>query len=415
MFDLHLATRRQFLTQGLGLIGVGAALPNFLIRTALAGPTAQPGEKVLVVLQLSGGHDGLSAVVPYGNDDYARNRRATRIAEKDVLKVTDALGLHPNLKKCKDLLDQHAFAVVQGVGYPNPNRSHFKSMDIWHYADNSGRPVSYGWIGRYADCAFRTDNDPAVTLAIGGDRAPRALQGQAHPGLSVQRPEAFRFFAERSAPRVGQAYRKLGQLSAQGAGQDTSLDFVARTTLAANASSDRIQRLAGQRKDSASYPTTPLGQSLRTVAALIAGGLSTRVYYVFHGGYDTHAGQRQRHDRLMTEVSDAVAAFQKDLAAQGNVRRVLTMAFSEFGRRVRENGSQGTDHGTAGPMFLVGPGVKPGLHGRHPSLADADLDRGDLRHGIDFRSVYATVLDKWLGTSSAAVLGTKYPLVDCLV
>jgi uncharacterized protein (DUF1501 family) len=406
-----ITTRRDFLTTGLGVVGVGAALPAFLVRTALAGPSAKPGESILVVLQLSGGHDGLSAVVPYRNDDYARARTATRIAEKDVLKVNDEVGLHPNLKGFRDLLDQGSFAVVQGVGYPNPNRSHFKAMDIWHTADNSGRPVGAGWLGRYADQAA---GDPKRVVAVGTEKAPLAVQGKSVVGLTLQRPEAFRYLPGRTSPRLEQAHRKLGRTPAREEPSNPNLQFVTRTAAAATAAGDEIARLAQRQRSSPGYPTTPLANSLKTVASLIAGGLSTRVYYVFHGGYDTHAGQRQRHDRLMAELGDAVVAFQKDLTEQGNAGRVLTLAFSEFGRRVRENGGQGTDHGTAGPMFLVGPGVKPGIHGQHPSLAPADLDQGDLRLHTDFRGVYATALETWLGTPSEPILGRKFPPLACL-
>jgi uncharacterized protein (DUF1501 family) len=414
MSDCWIATRREFLTRGLGLIGVATTVPSFLVRTALAGPDARSGESILVVLQLSGGHDGLSAVIPYGNDDYARNRTATRIKAEEVLKRNDELGLHPGLKGFQELLDQQALAVIQGVGYPNPNRSHFKSMDIWHSGDSSGKPVTSGWIGRYGDCIFPARRDAKLVLAVGSERAPRAIQGKEYVGLSIQRPEAYRYFPDQAAPRLGRAYRKLNQLSVQEAAASSNLEFIARTAVDANASSDAILKLAQQRSGGATYPQSPLANSLRTVASLIAGGLSTRVYYVFQGGYDTHAGQRVRHDRLMTELGEAVRAFQKDLTQQGNSPRVLTMTFSEFGRRVRENGSQGTDHGTAGPMFLFGPGVQAGLHGKHPSLADADLDRGDLRFQVDFRSIYATVLEKWLGTPAEAILGQKYPLLTCV-
>jgi len=406
MSRISFGTRRQFLGRGLGIVGTCATLPTFLLRTALAGPEARSGERILVVVQLSGGHDGLSAVVPYGDDNYARVRTGSRIGAQEVLKIDDQIGLHPNLKGLSDLLQKQAFGVVQGVGYPNPNRSHFTSMDIWHYADPTRRATTYGWIGRYCDHAFQGNTDPALTLSVGGDRAPRALQGKEHPGLSIQRPEAYRFFAEK---RLGSAYRQLTTVSGS-AGNE--LQFVSRTALAANASSDSILRIAGQKRTGASYPTTQLGESLKTVGALIAGGMSTRVYYVFHGGYDTHAGQRQRHDRLMTDLNDALTSFQKDLQQQGNAERVLTMGFSEFGRRVRENGSQGTDHGTAGPLFLLGSKVKPGLHGKHPSLAPADLQNGDMRFGIDFRRVYATVLEKWLGVTSRPVLGADYPCLD---
>lgn len=409
MKSISLFTRRELLYQGMGIVGVGAAVPNFLLRTALAGDQATSSGRILVVLQLSGGHDGLSAVVPYHNEYYQRARKTTRISENEVLKVDDDFGLHPNLKSCRELLDQGKFGVLHGVGYPNPNRSHFKSMDIWHLGDNTARKYLTGWIGRYADEAYRGDANPMITLSVGGDKAPLAIQGQDHPGLSIRQPETFRYVAE---SQLGMSYTKLNR--ALPAMKNEDLDFVSRTAVAANESSEAIQRLAAKRKPSPDYPKTPLGSSLATVANLIAGGLKTRVYYVFHGGFDTHAGQRQRHDKLMLDLDQAAAVFQKDLDSLGLSDRVMTMAFSEFGRRVQENFSQGTDHGVAGPMFLLGSAVKPGLHGLFPSLAPEDLLAGDLKHTLDFRSVYATVLEKWLATPSAPILGQQFELVDCL-
>jgi len=408
MASIPIFTRRDFLSQGLGIIGVGAGIPLFLARSSLAAAKGAD-DRVLVVLQLSGGHDGLSAVVPICNEHYQKARRATRIGENEVLKIDDDFGLHPNLKKCRELLDKGQFAALHGVGYPNPNRSHFKSMDIWHLADNTARKYTQGWVGRYADEACRGDGDPMVTLAVGGDKTPLAIQGTEHPGLSIRQPESFRFVA---AGQLGMEYRKLNREAMQS--PNVALDFVSRTALAADECSETIQRLAARRQPNVSYPTTPLGASLRTVANLLAGGLKTRVYYVFHGGFDTHAGQRQRHDRLMLDLDQAIAAFQDDLTELKLSDRVVTMAFSEFGRRVQENFSQGTDHGVAGPMFLFGSRIKPGLHGRFPSLAPEDLLAGDLKHTLDFRSIYATVLEKWLATPSTPILGQQFDLVDCL-
>lgn len=409
MKPISIVTRRDFLSRGLGIIGVGGAIPNFLLRSALAAPATGASDRILVVLQLSGGHDGLSAVVPYRNENYQQARRATRIAEQEVLKLDEDFGLHPNLKGCRELFDQGQFAILHGVGYPNPNRSHFKSMDIWQLGDNTARQFTHGWIGRYADRAYRGDPNPMLTLAVGGEKAPLAIQGDEHPGLSIRQPESLRYIA---SAQIGESYQKLNRSS--GGGMNMNLDFVSRTAVAANESSETIQRLAARRQPSVSYPRTQIGTSLQTVASLIAGGMKTRVYYVFHGGFDTHANQRQRHDRLMLDLDQAVAAFQADLSDLKVADRTLTMAFSEFGRRVQENFSQGTDHGVAGPMFLAGTAVKPGLHGQFPSLAAGDLLNGDLKHSLDFRSVYATVLEKWLGTQSEPILGGRFDLVNCL-
>lgn len=411
MSRIHIATRRDFLTRGLGLIGVGATLPNFLVRTALAGPQAVSQERILVVIQLSGGHDGLSAVVPYANDDYARARKTTRIRPDEVIKIDDQFGWHPNLRGFADLLEQGSLAVVQGTGYPNPNRSHFKSMDIWHYANNSGDSSPYGWIGKYCDKAFANDSDPKLAIAIGSGRSPKAIQGRKHAGISFQRPESYRYLGGK-AKQLEALHRKLDRQALARGTDHPNLDFIAQTSINANASSDEILRVA--KSGDANYPSSKLATSLKTVAALIRGGLGTRVYYVFHGGFDTHRAQRDQHSRLMTELGDAVAAFQNDLSDQKNADRVLTMAFSEFGRRVKENGSQGTDHGKAGPMFLFGPNVNAGFHGTAPGLAAGELDQGDLKHTVDFRSVYASVLENWLLTSSRPVLGSEFPLIDCI-
>ncbi len=405
-------TRREFLTRGAGVLAAGTALPSLVAQSTIAESGADA--PILVVLQMSGGHDGLSAVVPFRNDDYLRNRKSTLVKPGEVLKVNDEFGFHPNLTDFKDLLDAGSIAVIQGVGYPEPVRSHFKSMDVWHTADNSPVAVSRGWVGRYCDHAFKDDLDPKLNLAIGGGKSPRAIRGKAHPGIAFDRPTSFRYRAQAGDEQLAETYRMLNRKTAAGKAKNKNLGLVAATTVAANASSEQILRLAARNKSGVSYPRTKLGTALQTVAALIAGGLSTRVYYVTMGGFDTHRTQRRRHDRLMTELGQSVSAFQKDLSKQGNAGRVMTMAFSEFGRRVKENASQGTDHGKAGPMFLLGPAVKAGIHGELPSLAAADLDKGDLAWNTDFRSVYATVLEKWLHTGSRPILGAQFPLLDCI-
>lgn len=413
------SSRRLFITQGLGLIGMSAAVPTFLARSASAADAPDAEQRILVMVQLSGGHDGLSAVVPYGDDNYNKLRKASHITGEQVLKIDEHIGLHPNLKGFKSLLDEGKFAVVQGVGYPNPNQSHFTSMDIWHLADNNARTndstfdTSRGWLGKYTDHCFTKNLDPKLAMAIGSGKAPLAIRGHEHPGLSFQVPESFRYTGDRGDKRRAEAYQQLNMDQEAKASAMHNLEFVTATAANANASSDEIRAVATKYKTKSPYPRSGLASSLQTVASLIAGGLSTRIYYVFHGGYDTHSGQRSRHDRLMTELGDAVAAFQKDLDSQGNGKRVLTMCFSEFGRRPEENFSEGTDHGMAGPMFLIGGGVKPGLHGKHPSLAKEDLVLGrDLKFEIDFRSVYATALASWLSAPAEPILGGKFPLLD---
>jgi uncharacterized protein (DUF1501 family) len=411
MYRPHIVTRRDFLTKGLGMIAVGAALPNFLLRTSLAGPAAA-GDRIMVVIQMSGGNDTLSSLVPYGHAEYAKLRNVTRIAEQDVIKINNELGLNPKLKGFKELLDQGAFATVPGVGYPNPNYSHFTATDIWHAADPRGRALRSGWIGRAVDYAFKGNPDPQLALAIGSGQAPMAIEGREHPGLSFNRPDSFRYTGDKGDKNRAALYHDLNAPASHPLAD--TLAFVTQTAVNANTCSESVREKAAAYKTDIEYPKTELGNNLRVIAGLIAGGLSTRIYYTFQAGYDTHSGQRPAHDNLMTHLNDAVFAFQQDLAKQGLAKRVLTFTTSEFGRRVPENGTAGTDHGAGGTTFLFGPGLKPGIHGAHPSLTDLEGGGGgSLKHTVDFRSVYATVLEKWLGISSEPVLG-KYPLLDLI-
>lgn len=405
--------RRTFLARGLGLVAVGGALPDYLVRTALANPAPEDGrQRVLVVVQLSGGHDALSALVPHGDPEYHKVRLATRITEGEVLRVDDYHGLHPNLAGCRQLLEEGAFAAIPGVGYPNANYSHFSSTDIWHAASPDVDHEPHGWIGRALDCGCAGNRDPLLSIAVGTGKSPRVLAGAEHPGIAFNRPESYRYAADRGDTMRREAYENL---NAAVDGEKTNLDFIASTTVRANASSEKIRQLAAAYKPRAEYPTTGLGRNLQIIASLIAGGLTTRIFFTETGGFDTHQGQRTRHDRLMGDLNAAFSAFQKDLAVQGQADRVLTMTTSEFGRRVKENGSGGTDHGAASAQFLLGRALKPGIHGERPSLTDLQGGGGgSLKHTTDFRSVYATVLEKWLDISSQPVLREQFPLLDFL-
>jgi uncharacterized protein (DUF1501 family) len=430
-----ISTRRMFLQRGLTLLAVAPTIPSFLDRTvmALAGPADSPRTqlpsgkdgRILVVVQLAGGNDGLDTVVPYGDDAYHRARSNIGIDAKTVLKMSDYVGLHPNLAPMKELYDQGNLGVVQGVGYPNPNRSHFRATDIWESAQPDRDVATSGWIGRYFDNAC-PGCDPHVGVSM-GETLPLAMQGEHIMPLSLERPEAYRYqgrdlasYQKLNYPPATQPttflpntlaessrYRKKIELSSA-----TQLDFLERTALDAQVSSDDIIRMTRSHKSTTTYPGNEFGSSLQTVAAMIAGGLPTRVYYVSLGGFDTHANQRNRHDQLMTQLAAGISAFWNDMKSQGNSDRVLMMTFSEFGRRVEQNASGGTDHGAAAPMFLVGPKIVPGLLGRYPSLTD--LDQGDLKYNTDFRSVYATVLQNWLETPSKPILGEQFQTLPVL-
>lgn len=411
-----MSTRRDFLKAALGssaVVALGAAAPRFLVEAAARESNAQ-GETVLVVVQLSGGNDGINTVVPYGDDVYYRNR-FTLALEKDKLhKLDDYHGLHPSLGGFAKLVDERRLAIVQGVGYANPNRSHFESMDIWHTARREPQGRSVGWLGRYLDAAAkaRDASAPASDLSalhLGGGQYPLALAALDVVAPSIRSVDQFKL-QDGGDRRLREAIEKLSATARPG--DDDLLSFVQSSTAAALASSRRLQDALGKYSPAAKYPGTKLAQSLSTVAQLIDAGMATRIYYVALDGFDTHSEQKDAHASLLAELGDAVKAFVDDLAGHHHADRVLVMSFSEFGRRVRENASRGTDHGAAAPMFLAGGKVKPGLVGKHPSMTD--LDDGDLKHHTDFRQVYAAVLKNWLGWSPAEILGGEYAPADVL-
>ena len=421
------------------MLGAAATwtLPVFLEKTffaldALAADaftqtvTGKDGT-ILVVLQMAGGNDGLNMIVPFADDAYHRARPRLSLPADQILKIDNYVGLNPKLAGLKSLYDEGHVAIVQGVGYPNPNRSHFRSTEIWQTASDADRTLSDGWIGRYFDncCAGA---DPTVGVAI-GEETPQAFAAKNPTGVTFSRPEQFRFRpSQPDGGRMSAEEMLFRQLNETASGEEavaapdgasvgaingktksdlSTLDFLQRTALDAQLSSDKILAIARKSKSTVTYPQGQLAASLNIIARMIGGGLPTRVYYASQGGFDTHAGQINAHQRLMTEFNDAVAAFVSDLKQQGNFQRVLLMTFSEFGRRVQENANGGTDHGAAAPMFVLGGAIKPGLFGKCPSLTD--LDHGDLKFNTDFRGVYGTVLDRWLKAPSQTVLGRKFP------
>lgn len=419
MRSLPIHTRRQFLSSGLGIVGVGAALPNFLLRSALGGEQAVSDQRIVVSLLLTGGPDGLNVVPPYADDAYYRQRPNLALKPDQFTKLNDELGLHSKLPAFKSLYDAGQMAVVLGMGYPNFDLSHFESRDIWQAGS---RRSNTGWLGRYLDQTFPDDPSPTLNVAVGPDRFPLILQGQRHPGVGFASPASFRYSAL-SDPAGQEAYRRMNEFALANAAGD--LQFVSRTAVNANAASQQLSSIAGNYQSPVEYPDTEFGNSVRTIAALINGKMNTRTYFAAQGiaqfgGFDTHADQPRRLDMLLEELNGTVGAFYQDLARCGNAERVLTFTFSEFGRRVQENYSQGTDHGQAQPMFLFGPMVKAGVHGKQPSLTDVDIPKGlengggNLKMQVDFRCVYAAILEKWLGVKSEPLLGGKYAALDCI-
>jgi uncharacterized protein (DUF1501 family) len=444
--ELTLKTRREFLRTTLLGGALSWTVPSFLANTvsALQAEAADSATQIttgrdasiLVVLQMAGGNDGINTVVPYSNDDYHRARPRLGLGASDVLKLSDTIGLHGSMTGMKELYDAGNLAIIQGIGYPNPNRSHFRSTEIWQTASDSETVEKYGWLGRYFDNAC-PGCDPTVGVSIGA-QAPQAFASPHPTGVSLVNPEGYRFIGEgrgAAASAGEEAYKQLNapdEVAMQGGSAEadsggsigaisgpaprgmSALDFLERTALDAQVSSDKIRAISRKVANQATYPQGQLANSLKLVARLIGGGLATRVYYVSQGGYDTHTNQAPTQQRLLKELGDSLKAFTDDLKAQGNMERVMVMTFSEFGRRVAENANGGTDHGAAAPLFVIGNKVKAGLLGRYPSLAPADLVNGDIQYNVDFRSVYAGLLDGWLKTPSAPVLGRKFEPMYCV-
>lgn len=446
--EITLQTRRQFLRSTVLGSALSWTVPAFLADTfnALQAEAADSATqiatgkdaRILVVLQMAGGNDGLNTVVPYSNDYYHKARPRIGQTGDKVLKLNDDIGFHGAMAGFKNLYDSGHLTVVQGVGYPNPNRSHFRSTEIWQTASDSDEIEKYGWLGRYFDNAC-AGADPTVGVVV-GRQLPEAFFAKSPTGICFDNPQNYRFLSP-DHPRPGQtdmteaAYEKLNDSDMAGFQSDSGdnsgdnigslpagmpmqggkvLDFIERTALDAQISSDEVRGIAARVQNQATYPASALANSLKLVAKLIGGGLPTRIYYVSQGGYDTHTNQLATQQRLLGDLGDSVKAFVEDLKAQGNLQRVLVMTFSEFGRRVAENANGGTDHGAAAPIFIVTNQARTGLLGRYPSLAPQDLFEGDIKYNVDFRSVYAGVLEGWLKTRSAPILGRQFsPLQVC--
>jgi uncharacterized protein (DUF1501 family) len=403
-------TRREFLhhsgVRGLGLLSFSSYVPAFLARASAAQvPLAEKDRTILVLVQLAGGNDGLNTVIPFTNDHY-HQLRPTLAIRQGLHTITDDLALHPSCSALQRLYGDGRLAIIQNVGYPNPNRSHFRSSEIWETATDSDHIASSGWIGRFFDntCA----GAPAASEEQGqlprgihvGDVVPQAFHARAQHNL-FGLPRGGQALGGRGDARVDTAYRKL--LSSPAANPQER--FLQHTMLDVMVTEQRVMDAIRDHAGGVDYPSTGLARSLRQVAGLIAAGLETRVYFVSQGGYDTHANQAATHTRLLTELSEALAAFQKDLEAKRRADQVTTLTFSEFGRRADENAGAGTDHGAAAPLFVMGSAVNGGIYGPPPGLEEAARE---VDFTTDFRSVYATVLDRWWQAPVEPILGQPF-------
>ncbi len=450
-----MVSRREFLERSLAgssLFALGTTVPDFIASTAQAAETGK--ENVLVVLQMTGGNDGLNTVIPFADDLYYKARPTLGVLKNQVIRVDDHIGLHPSLRGLDSLLQQKQLAVVQGVGYPNPNRSHFESMDYWQTADPRGK-TGNGWLGRtIGDLQVQGGRIPAFHM--GNSQLPLALTGSATgvPSMNTEKPFGLDligdFYGHRPDGKKQRGTVRSKTVRGNDAPQDATekkeetpsrvetrkqlikdvaelapsdsgglLQFVKQTSLDTYASIDQLVEIMNRKFQVPNAQTdyssgryrrvrSGLQYELMLVARMIQAGFGTRIFYLSIDGFDTHSQQAKGHNQLLTKIGTAVSTFFTELKRQNDDKRVVLMTFSEFGRRVKENGSKGTDHGAGSCMFLAGPSVTGGPVGKHPSLAADELDSGDLRYHTDFRQVYATVLDKWLGCDSRRVLGGEF-------
>lgn len=395
-----LIKRRQFIQTG-SLATAALLVPKFMKAFEPGNVRVSPGNKVLVVIQFDGGNDGLNTVIPVSNDIYYASRPGIGIKKQEAHILTTDAGIHPQLPFLKTLYNNGELGILNNVGYPNPDRSHFRSMDIWHSASESNEYFTTGWLGRYLDEQCKQCNTPTQALEI-DDILSLVLKGEEQKGVALRDPKIL------YGASSGRYFRALNHAHQHG---EETIDYLYKTLSATISSADYIYNQSLLHPTSTIYPSTKTGKSLKTIASLILSDINTRVYYLSLGSFDTHVNQEAQQSKLFTELNDALEAFVKDLKQEKRFEDVMIISFSEFGRRVKQNASRGTDHGTANNMFFMSGGLKKkGLLNELPDLSN--LNSGDLRYTIDFKSVYATLLRKWLNADDRVILGKTFPLLD---
>jgi uncharacterized protein (DUF1501 family) len=404
-------SRRCFLKAGLGAVSVTLGSTHFLTLAAQAAnfdPRRVGKSKILVTIQLAGGNDGINTVIPYGVGEYYHVRPQISIPEKDVLHLNDQIGLHPSMTGLSELYKAGKVGIVLGAGYPQPNRSHFRSIEIWQTADPN-KIIETGWLGRYLDLAKGQGGDADYPLpAVNVDSSlPKTLSATQVVVPSVANVYDFKFSTDQHYQQdrkyqlsvFNEAYSKFDE-------NRPSIELLKKVGIDSIEAADYLLKVVQNYKSDVTYPDNGFGKGMKFIAQMITAGVKSQIYNISLGGFDTHAGQKGAQANLLKQLSDGITAFQKDLESHHVDGDVMVMTFSEFGRRVAENGGRGTDHGTAEPLFIVGSGVKGGLYGEYPSLSN--LDNGDLKFNVDFRTVYSTVLDRWLKADSHQILGANY-------
>lgn len=405
-----MTSRRAFIKKSAFATVGGMMIPNFLKAFEMQHlGQSQTTDKILVIIQLSGGNDGLNTIVPYRNDIYYKSRPSIAIPSDKVLKLNDEVGFNPALESLRDLYDNAQISIINNVGYPNPDRSHFRSMDIWQTASESTEYLNTGWIGRYLDANCSVNCVPYQALEI-DDTLSLSMKGEKVKALSVQDPE--KLYKQIS----GNFINKIAQNKAVNEHDNVAYLYKTLAETASSAEFLHTKRAAAQSKtyrSIAQYPQGELGQRLKTISELIVSGMPTNIYYVSISGFDTHFNQLNQQERLLKNYAESVNTFVNDLKKNDRFKDVAILTFSEFGRRVKQNASGGTDHGTANNVFLMSENLKrPKVLNEAPNLTD--LDEGDLKFSVDFRQIYASLLKDWLKTDSKAILGENFQSLNLL-
>ncbi|MCC7372305.1 MAG: DUF1501 domain-containing protein [Chloroflexi bacterium] len=411
-------SRRSLLAKGATLVAAGMAVPSFIAETArifesgiqLTPTVHAAGRRILVIIQLAGGNDGLNTVIPINNAAYTAARPGIAIPNAQILSLNGSVGLHPSLTRLKSRYDLGQVGVVQGVSYPNPNRSHFRGTDIWESAVPT-RLEAKGWVGRYLETCGCQRADHLEAMTVGSSQTAGAFWTEMALVPAVASISNFRYTSVNNGNTTQRSSEiaTLRTALAQSEGTQQG-ELLRQSILTALTDADILAAAAASYTPRGTYPANGFGNSMKLISQLVAADVGTSIFYVSLGGFDTHSGQLAAHASLMATLDQAVDGFLYDMEQIGKLDDVTLMTFSEFGRRVAQNGSSGTDHGVAAPMFVIGGGVQGGLHGTYPSLTD--LTSGDLKMSVDFRSVYAAVLEKWLNVPSATLLEGTFPTLS---
>ncbi len=387
--------RRKFLKNS-ALASTALMVPSFLKGSVHNNTSRSRSGKILVVVQLSGGNDGLNTVIPHGNDIYYKSRPTLAIPKQKVIKLNDELGWNPNLAALRSVYDQGQMSIINSVGYPNPDRSHFRSMDIWHTASDSSEFLSSGWIGRYLDNHCSGCDIPHYALEM-DDTLTLALKGIERSGFAVGNLNQLK------KTNDNLFLKALGQQAHQ---EEENVAYLYKTMIDTQSSANYLHKKSRVHKSKINYPINGFAKDLKQISELITADTDTRIYYVTLSGFDTHANQLNQQGRLLKQYAEAMSVFIKDLKQNNLLDDTLIMTFSEFGRRVKQNGSRGTDHGTANNVFLMGGNLRnKGFYNDAPDLVN--LDKGDLKFQIDFRNIYANILEDWLGAKTSGILKTS--------